>query len=204
AKKIRLEKVPAVGKHATDRDKMIMAVIENIQRENLNCVEEALAYFQLMDDFKITQEELAKKLGKERSTLANYLRILNLPRPVIELLQSETLTFGHAKVLAALKDEEKILRVANKAALENLSVREVEEYIKEELNPSPPKVIRNPFFDEKIDQLRQKLEQRTGFHLSINTKKNGTGQVLIKFNNEAEFNDIYDYLIKSRGENGNS
>ena len=73
------------------------------------------AYFQLIDDFKITQEDLAKKLGKERSTLAKFSRILNLPRPVIELLQSETRGFGHAKILVSIKEEEKIQRFANNA-----------------------------------------------------------------------------------------
>ena len=87
AKKAGLEQVPVVVKRATDREKMIMSIIENVQRADLNCVEEALAYYQLMNEYKLTQEDVAKKLGKERSTVANFLRILNLPRPVIDLLQ---------------------------------------------------------------------------------------------------------------------
>jgi ParB family chromosome partitioning protein len=102
AKKAGLEQVPVVVKRATDREKMIMSIIENVQRADLNCVEEALAYYQLMNEYKLTQEDVAKKLGKERSTVANFLRILNLPRPVIDLLQKEMLSFGHAKILAWL------------------------------------------------------------------------------------------------------
>ncbi len=106
AKKAGYEQVPVVIKRATEREKMIMSIIENVQRSDLNCVEEALAYYQLMNEYKLTQEDVAKKLGKERSTIANFLRILNLPRPVIDLLQKEVLSFGHAKVLAAVKERE--------------------------------------------------------------------------------------------------
>jgi len=74
-----------------------MSIIENVQRSDLNCVEEALAYFQLMNEYKLSQEEVAKKLGKERSSVANFLRILNLPRPIIDMLQKELLSMGHAK-----------------------------------------------------------------------------------------------------------
>ena len=104
AKKIGLEQVPVVVKKATEREKMIMSIIENVQRSDLNCVEEALAYYQLMNEYKLTQEDVAKKLGKERSTVANFLRVLNLPRPVIDLLQKEILSFGHAKILASVKE----------------------------------------------------------------------------------------------------
>jgi ParB family transcriptional regulator, chromosome partitioning protein len=198
AKKAGLEKVPVVVKRGTQKDKMVMAIIENIQRSDLNCVEEALAYFQLMEDYQMTQDEVAKKLGKERSTIANHLRILKLPRDVIEMLQKELLTFGHAKVLAAEKERERIIRLANQAVTEQLSVRELEKLMKSKLKSSSPSKT-NPFFDEKIDQFRQKLEQGTGFHFQIKSGKSGSGTIALKFNNEAEFNDIYEYLMTKRG-----
>ncbi|WP_417337017.1 ParB/RepB/Spo0J family partition protein [Halobacteriovorax marinus] len=191
-----LTKIPAVIKRATDREKMVMAIIENVQRSDLNCVEEALAYYQLMDEFNLTQEEVAKKLGKERSTVANFLRILKLPRDVIELLQKELLSFGHAKVLAAEKDREKAIRFANEAATNNLSIRELEKLIKSKKNFKEPKTT-NPFFDEKLDSLKQKLEKKTGFHFQLTSKKNGAGQVVLKYSNEAEFNDIFEYLMNN-------
>lgn len=194
SKKAGLKKVPVVIKRATDRDKMVMSIIENVQRADLNCVEEALAYYQLMDEFKLTQEEVGKKLGKERSTVANFLRILKLPRDVIELLQKELLSFGHAKVLASVKEREKSIRVANQAVADNLSVRELEKLIKQSKR-TVKEIVSNPFFDEKVDQYRQKLEQTTGFHYGINSGKNGSGQVVLKFSNEAEFNDIYEFLL---------
>ena len=118
AKNAGIEKVPAVIRKVTDRESLIFAILENVQRSDLNCIEEALAYYQLMDDFKLTQEEAAKKLGKERSTVANFLRLLKLPKQVLELLQKEFLTFGHGKVLAGV-DKEVALRTLINALLTN-------------------------------------------------------------------------------------
>jgi ParB family chromosome partitioning protein len=188
-----LEMVPVVIKKVTKKETLVMAIIENVQRSDLNCVEESLAYYQLMNDFNLTQEEVAKKIGKERSTIANFLRILKLPREVLQYLQKEQLSFGHAKVLVAIKDDEKIKRLALEAIQENLSVRELEKLIKSK------KVTKdknsNPYFDERIDALRGKLEKKTGFHFDLKSKSNGSGIISIKFNNEAEFNDIYEYLM---------
>ena len=194
AKMAGLEKVPAVIKKITEREKMVIAIIENVQRSDLNCVEEALAYYQLMNEYDLTQEEVAKRLGKERSTIANFLRILKIPRPVIELLQKEELSFGHAKVLAGEKDREKCIRVANQAIAEKLSIREVEKLLKKKI--TEPKEKQNKFFNEKLNQFKDKLEQKTGYHFDIKSKKAGKGEFVIKFTNEAEFNDIYEYLLK--------
>jgi ParB family chromosome partitioning protein len=188
-----IEMVPVVVKRATKKDTLVMAIIENVQRSDLNCVEEALAYYQLKNDFELTQEEVAKKIGKDRSAIANYLRILHLPREVLQFLQKEELTFGHAKVLVALKDDEKIKRLARETIDENLSVRELEKLIKSKKTKKSKES--NPYFDEKVDALKNKLEKKTGFHFDLKSKANGAGQVTIKFNNEAEFNDIYEYLM---------
>jgi ParB family chromosome partitioning protein len=196
AKKAGLEQVPAIVKRATEKEKMIMSIIENVQRSDLNCVEEALAYYQLMNEFKLTQEEVAKKLGKERSSIANYLRVLNLPRPVLELLQKENLSFGHAKILVAIKEREEAIRLANEAALGNWSVRELENAIKAKKPAKAKEVKTNPYFNEKLDQFRKLLEQKTGYHFAISSSKNGAGQVIMKYSNEAEFNDIYEFLLR--------
>lgn len=195
SKLVGLEQVPVIIKRATDREKMVMAIIENVQRSDLNCVEEALAYFQLMEDFKLTQEEVAKKIGKERSTIANFLRILKLPRDVIALLQKEQLCFGHAKVLAAVKEPEQIKRLALEASEKGLSVRELELLVSKK-----PKVAKEKEpttnFDRKLDPVRKKIEDKTGFHVKLQGKKNGSGKLTIIFNNEAELNDIFEYLMK--------
>ena len=194
AKKADIEKVPVIIKRVTDRERMVMAIIENVQRSDLNCVEEALAYYQLMDDFQLTQEELAKQIGKDRSSIANFLRILKLPRTVIELLQREILSFGHAKVLASVRDAETATRYANISVEKHLSVRELENLVKTKKNH--PVKEKNRFFNEKLDQLKDVLEKNTGFHFAIRDKTNGAGEILIKYTNEAEFNDIFDYLLR--------
>ncbi len=196
AKLAGLDRVPAVVKKLTDREKMVVSIIENVQRSDLNCVEEALAYYQLMNEFDLTQEEVAKRLGKERSTIANFLRILKLPRDVIELLQKELMSFGHAKVLAAEKDREKCIRVANQAVADQLSIRELEKLLKKKTTVSEKNKTQDNLFNDKLDQFKQKLEQRTGYHFNIKSKKAGKGEFVIKFTNEAEFNDIYEYLLK--------
>lgn len=194
SKLAKLNRVPVVVKRATKKDTLVMAIIENVQRSDLNCVEEALAYFQLMEEFNLTQEEVAKKIGKERSTIANFLRVLKLPRDVIALLQKEKLSFGHAKVLASVKETEKAKRLANMAVEEEWSVRELERNLKSKAKASSSE--KNNFYDEKMDFLKQKLESKTGFHFNLKSKKNGAGQMTIKFSNEAEFNDIFEYLMK--------
>jgi len=195
AKKIALEKVPVLIKQVTDKEKMVMSIIENVQRSDLNCVEEALAYFQLMDDFRLTQEELAQKVGKERSTVANFLRILKLPRQILELVQKDVISFGHAKLLAGISSNDAIIRYANMCVAKEWSVKDLENMIKKGTNGLRD-FKSNKFFDEKIDQLKNSLEKRTGFHFEIKNKKNDSGQFLIKYGNEAEFNDIYEFLLK--------
>ncbi len=189
------DKVPVIIKErVTEKDVKVMAIIENVQRADLNCIEEAMAYYDLMKDFKLTQEEIAKKIGKERSTIANFLRILNLPRDVQEFLVKDELSFGHAKVLAAVKEKESCSRFAALAVTKKLSVRELEKMVK--TKRVAKKENENTFFDDKLDQYRSQLEKRTGFHFGIKNKKNGAGEFILKYNNEAEFNDIYEFLLK--------
>lgn len=191
-----LTKVPVIVKRATKKDVLVMSIIENVQRSDLNCVEEALAYFQLMNEFELTQEEVAKKIGKERSTIANFLRILKLPKDVIVSLQKDLLSFGHAKILVGINDDETVKRLANEVIAKGLSVRELEELAKKSKKNSKKGGDDNKFITEQYTQLRNKLEQKTGYHFDVKAKKNGAGEITIKFSNEAEFNDIFAYLMK--------
>ena len=192
AREIGLEKVPVILKHSTERDRMIMSIIENVQRSDLNCIEEALAYYQLMEEFRLTQEEVAKRLGKERSSIANFLRILKLPREVIDLVQKDLLSFGHAKILSSLKEREEVIRLAEEAVKEECSVRELERWIAQKR----PTTLRRPRKENQYDSLRQKLEQNTGFHFSIVSNSKNSGKIAIKFSNGEEFNRIYDFLLR--------
>jgi ParB family chromosome partitioning protein len=200
AQKVGLERVPVVIKKVTKKDKLAMAIIENVQRSNLNCVEEALAYFQLLDEFNLTQEEVAKKIGKDRSTIANMLRLLKLPKEVIIMLQKEQLSFGHGKLLAGMENKDHAIEWANKAIEGQFSVRELEKFLKEDSNPTvKPKneKTKQPVMNEqKYNALKDKLERKTGFHFDVKAKKNGAGDLIIKFNNVEEFNSIYEFLLK--------
>lgn len=126
AKLAGLKQVPIVIRRSTDREALEIALIENIQRQNLNCIDEALAYFQLMQDFALTQEEVSQRVGKDRATVANYLRLLRLPEAIIDDLKRGILTFGHGKALLGLEDTEQRLRVRAQIVERHLSVRETE------------------------------------------------------------------------------
>ncbi len=126
AKLAGLKQVPIVIRKSTDREALELALIENIQRQNLNCVDEAVAYFQLIQDFSLTQEEVSERVGKDRATIANYLRLLRLPEVIIDDLKRQVLSFGHGKALLGLDDAELRLRARSQIIEKRLSVRESE------------------------------------------------------------------------------
>lgn len=126
AKIAGLKQVPIVIRRSTDREALELALIENIQRQNLNCIDEALAYFQLIQDFNLTQEEAAQRVGKDRATVSNFLRLLRLPEAIIDDLKRQILSFGHGKALLALEDNDQRLRARAAIVEKHLSVREAE------------------------------------------------------------------------------
>lgn len=198
SQKAGLKKVPVLIKKATKKDSLIMAIIENVQRSDLNCIEEALAYYQLIDEFSLTQEEVAKKLGKTRSSVANHLRLLKLPREIIHYLNEEKLSLGHGKVLASIKENSIVLPLAKQAVEEELSVRELEKLIKSALKPNAQKSTNENPDHQRLKSLKTKLEQLTGFHLGLKMNEKGKGELKIKFNNETELNDVLEYFLKRR------
>lgn len=129
AKEAGLKTIPAVVKQAGEADSLEIALVENLHREDLNAIEEARAYHELVTRFGLTQEELAEKIGKSRSAVANSLRLLSLPLSVQQLIDDGQLTAGHARAILAVKDEEKQLRLAEKIIGEGLSVREAEKHV---------------------------------------------------------------------------
>jgi len=135
AKLVGLTRVPVVVREMTDQVMMEVALVENIQRENLNPMEEAEAYQRLMNEFQLTQDEIAKRVGKSRSAIANFLRLLNLPREIQSELLNGTLTMGHARALLGLKSETEQNQILEKIQTENLSVRETEELVRQNNDP---------------------------------------------------------------------
>lgn len=163
-----LTEVPVVIRELSDGEVMQLALIENLQREDLSPIEEALGYKSLIENYDFTQDEVAKTVGKSRSAVTNAIRLLGLPQFVLDLLSEGALTSGHARALLSLKNAADIEKVANKAVEDFLSVREVEKICKDLLeataagvkkNPRPLKK-RNPFFDEVEISLKEILGRR--------------------------------------------
>ncbi|WP_342410304.1 ParB/RepB/Spo0J family partition protein [Paenibacillus sp. FSL R10-2778] len=155
--------IPAVVRNLSDQQVMEIALIENLQRENLNAMEIAVAYQGLMDQFSLTQEELSLKVGKSRSHIANFLRLLTLPEEVKEYVSRGTMSMGHARAIVALKDPEVIKQLAEQCVEQQWSVRELEETVKnldrKPTNGTKIKVIkRDPYIDNVEEVLRERFK----------------------------------------------
>lgn len=183
AREAGLKTVPAVVRDFDDKQMMELALLENLQRENLSPIEEAEAYSVIMDKLGYTQEEIADKMGKSRSHVANHLRLLTLPEQLQQLVSSDKVSYGHAKVLLGLKDKNEMLKVAKKVLELGLSVRQLEELIKKEKQKKPankekyvPSEHVQYFVQEQTDNIREKLG--TKVIININNDK---GKIEIDF-----------------------
>ncbi len=186
-----LTQVPVVIKEMTDSEAMELALIENLQREDLNPVEEAEGYKLLMDTYSLTQEQAAERVGKSRPAVANALRLLVLPQKVIELLKENKLSSGHARALIPLKDEKLILELCKEITERELSVRETERIVKSLLTPKKDKAEkkpkkRDPYYDECELSIREVLGRKA----SINVKKGNKGTIEIEFFSKDDLNKI--------------
>lgn len=190
AKMIGLEKVPAVVRELTEQKKMEVALIENLQRQNLNPLEVAMAYEKLVDEFNLSQEELAKKVGKSRSAVANVIRILNVRDEVKQAIVEGKISEGHARVLAGLPAEDQ-LEVLQQILTNNYSVRETEKAGKEVV---VKKHIRKVNFDPEVKAREEELQRALGTKVEI--KKYGpSGQIIIKFFSDEELEEIYRKIV---------
>lgn len=184
AKLIGLKEVPIIIRAEEDQKKLELALIENLQRENLNPLETARAYRRLIDEFNITQEETAKKVGKARSSVANSLRLLQLPLVIQEALGSGQITEAHAKYLLGLEDPSKQLAVLRKIVRQNLTVAQTDKEIKR-LGGTKAAKTKDYFDRAKEDELSQKLSTK------VEIKRRGRGgQLLIDFYSEEELGEI--------------
>jgi len=193
AQKAGLSSVPAVIKEiAQDGDALQIALIENIQREDLNPMEEALAYHQLHEEFGLTQEEISQRVGKERSTVANFLRLLKLPEPVKKLLASGQLSMGHARALLAIESPKKQEQLAERVVKKNLNVRQTETLAapKTEKKPEKEKDVFTRDAEEKLQRtLRTKVE--------IDRRRRG-GVIHVRFGSEEELIRVVDEMMGRR------
>ncbi len=172
-----LTTIPVLVKEATKREVLEMALIENIQREDLNPLEAAEAYKRLQDEFRITQEDLAKRVGKERSTITNFLRILGLPKEIKQDLVKGALSMGHAKALLSLERVRDQIQAAAVIVKRGLSVREAEALASKLKNPSREKRVR---VSHELRSIEDKLKKALGTMVSISAKSKG-GRIVIEY-----------------------
>jgi ParB family transcriptional regulator, chromosome partitioning protein len=190
-----LLKVPIVVRDIPDDRLLASALIENLQREDLNAIEEALAYRRLSDEFHLTQEQIADSVGKDRSSIANTVRLLKLPIEVRENVANGTLTMGHARALLALAEEQTQLRVARDVVAKQLSVRETEALVKKIAEPPapPPEPVKDVHTRAAEDRLRFAM----GTRVRIVRKRKG-GRIELDFGSEDELQRLFEQLTDNR------
>ena len=187
-----MKKIPAIVKNVDSRDSLEMALIENIQREELNPVETAEGFNRLMQEFSLTQEELADKVGKERATVANYLRLLKLPMEIKDMLYAGKLSMGHARALLSIEGKISQVEAARKIIRSGLSVREAELLAKKSSKPAKIKAERDP----QIASLEEKLIRHLGTKVHIIQKNRKKGKIEIEYFSLEEFDRLLDILMQ--------
>jgi len=193
AKLADLDEIPAIVRNLTDVETMEIAILENLQREDLTPIEEAEAYIKLMDNLKITQEQLAFRLGKSRSHIANHIRLLSLPEKIRQLITDGKLSMGHGRTLLGLRKKEQIPLVAERVLKEGLNVRQLERLV-QHLNEDVSRETKNK---EKKDLFLQEYESslRDYFGTNVNIKKSkNKGKIEIEFFSEEDLERILELL----------
>ncbi len=193
-----LKKIPAIVKDVASRDSLEIALIENIQREDLNPIETAEAFHKLMKDFNLTQEELSEKVGKERATVANYLRLLKLPEEIKSLISDGSISMGHARAILSTEGRTHQVELAKKVMHKGLSVRETETLAK---NVPSSETTRKPKStaeqkDPQISSLEERLIKKLGTKVKIHHKGKKGGKIEIEYYSLDEFDRLLDILMQ--------
>lgn len=200
AKLAGLKEVPVIIRNYTEQEIVEISLIENIQREDLNPVEEAMAYKRLIDEFHLKQDEIAERVGKSRTAVTNAMRLLKLSEKVQQMLIDEMITAGHARAILSIADKEKQESIAMKIFDEKLSVRETEALVKRMLEP--PKTAKKSKFSSAEDAIYESLEEKMksimGTRVQIHRKKNDKGKIEIEYYSKDELERIID-LFESIG-----
>lgn len=195
-----LQTVPTVIRSVTEQQMMELAILENLQREDLNPIEEALAYQMLLERLPITQDELAKRLGKSRPYITNYLRLLSLPEEIKQDISAGTISMGHGRALLALKDKEKLKELVKKVIQETMNVRQLEHYIQQfnEHVICETKTKEQPKKSLFIKQRETSLREKLGTAVTIKQSKK-KGKIEIEFFSTEDLERIIDLLTEQSG-----
>lgn len=200
AKIAGVKEVPVIVKEFTDQEIVEISLIENIQRENLNPIEEAMAYKRLLEEFNLKQDEVAERVSKSRTAVTNSMRLLKLSPRVQQMIVDDMISTGHARALLAIDDEEQQYILANKIFDEKLSVRETEKLVKALKNPK--KEIKKPKLEHTFvyDNIEEQMKNIIGTKVSVNPKANGKGRIEIEYYSEEELERIYDLIMTIQSE----
>ena len=199
AKLAGVKEVPVIVKEYTDQEILEISLIENIQRENLNPIEEAMAFKKLINEFKLKQDEVAERVSKSRTAVTNSMRLLKLGEKVQQMIIDDMISTGHARALLAIDDEEQQYLLATKIFDEKLSVRETEKLVKDIKNPKkeqPKKEIKNSFIYEDLEE---RMKSVIGTKVHVNHKSNGKGKIEIEYYSDTELERIFELLMSVRG-----
>ena len=195
AKMAGVKEVPVIIKEYNEQEILEIALIENIQRENLNPIEEAMAFKKLLEEFNLTQDEVAERVSKSRTAVTNSMRLLKLDQRVQQMIIDDMISTGHARALLAIDDPEQQYVLANKIFDEKLSVRETEKLIKEIKNPKKQKekkIIENAFIYEDIED---KMKQVLGTKVHVASKGKGKGKIEIEYYSDKELERMFDMIM---------
>ncbi|MGO3706979.1 MAG: ParB/RepB/Spo0J family partition protein [Mesonia hippocampi] len=190
SKLIGLKTIPAYIRIANDQESLEMALVENIQRQDLDPIEIALSYQRLIDEIDLTQEQLSERVGKNRSTIANYLRLLKLD-PIIQTgMRDGFLSMGHGRALINIDDTDKQLEIYQKIITHNLSVRDTENLVRENKNPSGKKTPAKVNLSKVYTTAKEDFSDYLGRKVDVKLSKNGKGKLIIPFTSEEDFQRI--------------
>ncbi len=195
AKMAGVKEVPVIIKEYNEQEILEIALIENIQRENLNPIEEAMAFKKLLEEFNLKQDEVAERVSKSRTAVTNSMRLLKLDQRVQQMIIDDMISTGHARALLAIDDPEQQYVLANKIFDEKLSVRETEKLIKEIKNPKKQKekkIIENAFIYEDIED---KMKQVLGTKVHVASKGKGKGKIEIEYYSDKELERMFDMIM---------
>ena len=195
AKMAGIKEIPVIIKEYTKREAVEIALIENIQRENLNPIEEAMAFKRLLPEFSLKQDEVAERVSKSRTTVTNSMRLLKLDERVQQMIVDDMISTGHARTLLAIEDHEEQYNLANKIFDEKLSVRETEKLIKELKNPKKEKEKKVIEHDFIYKDLEERMKTVMGTKVHVNPKTKGKGKIEIEYYSDEELERIFELIM---------
>ncbi len=196
AEKAGLKRIPAFVREAGDENMLELALVENIQREDLDAIEVAISYARLIEEFELTQEALGDRVGKKRATIANYLRLLNLPVEIQTAIREKKISMGHARALLAIEDKDYQLEVFSKILSQDLSVRQVESLAKKSKSVEVPSEVPEEGTRSDYEDLREHLSHYFGATIEFKRSNKGNGQIVIPFKSDEDLQRIVSILDK--------